>query len=118
MRRGPVRRRLPHSRVAAPPVVGQAAAPGSEAEFGGGGIVTASVEVGIDHYRTLLESVFDERVVAWTAEAEASEHFPRALIEHLGASGVFAHKWGDSQHPDVAKLVALAFQLGQLGSAG
>jgi alkylation response protein AidB-like acyl-CoA dehydrogenase len=80
--------------------------------------VTASVEVGIDQYRTLLNGVFDERVVAWTAEAEASEHFPRALIEHLGASGVFAQKWGDSQHPDVAKLVALAFQLGQLGSAG
>jgi alkylation response protein AidB-like acyl-CoA dehydrogenase len=80
--------------------------------------VTASVEVGIDQYRSLLDGVFDERVVAWTAEAEASEHFPRALIEHLGASGVFAQKWGDGQHPDVAKLVALAYQLGQLGSAG
>jgi alkylation response protein AidB-like acyl-CoA dehydrogenase len=80
--------------------------------------VTASVEVGIDQYRTLLNGVFDERVVAWTAGAEASEHFPRALIEHLGATGVFAQKWGEHQHPDVAKLVALAFQLGQLGSAG
>lgn len=69
-------------------------------------------------YRALLDHVFDDQVVAWTAEAEASERFPRKLIEHLGQSGVFSHKWGDSAHPDVEKLVALAFALGHLGSAG
>ncbi|CAN5386114.1 mycobactin biosynthesis acyl-ACP dehydrogenase MbtN [soil metagenome] len=80
--------------------------------------MTASVEAGIDVYRTLLDGVFDDRVAAWTAEAEATERFPRALIEHLGASGVFTHKWGERRRPDVAKLVALAYKLGNLGSAG
>jgi acyl-ACP dehydrogenase len=80
--------------------------------------MTASVETGIDDYRALLDGVFDDRVTAWTAEAEASERFPRALIEHLGASGVFTQKWDESQHPDVAKIVALAYKLGHLGSAG
>jgi acyl-ACP dehydrogenase len=80
--------------------------------------MTASVETSIDEYRALLDGVFDDRVTAWTAEAEASERFPRALIEHLGASGVFTQKWGASQHPDVAKIIALAYKLGHLGSAG
>jgi alkylation response protein AidB-like acyl-CoA dehydrogenase len=71
-----------------------------------------------DDYQTLLDDVFDQQVTNWTSEAEASQRFPRKLIEHLGKSGVFAHKWGDSQHPDMAKLVALAFALGRLGSAG
>ena len=31
---------------------------------------------------------------------------------------MFAHKWRNGQHPDVPKLVALAFALGRLGSAG
>ncbi len=74
--------------------------------------------LGIDEYRALLDDVFDRQIVEWTAGAEASERFPRKLIEHLGQSGVFAHKWGDGQHPDVAKLIALAFALGRLGSAG
>ena len=72
----------------------------------------------IDEYRALLDDVFDRQIVDWTAEAEASERFPRKLIEHLGQSGVFAHKWADGQHPDVAKLIALASALGRLGSAG
>jgi acyl-ACP dehydrogenase len=82
--------------------------------------MTASVETGIDAYRELLKEVFDHKVVTWTAEAEASERFPRELIEHLGASGVFRSKWGPAggQHPDVAKLNELAFSLGRLGSAG
>lgn len=82
--------------------------------------MTAAAEIGIEGYRELLKEVFDEKVVAWTAEAEASEHFPRKLIEHLGASGVFRSKWGPAggQHPDVAKLNELAFSLGRLGSAG
>jgi acyl-ACP dehydrogenase len=82
--------------------------------------MTASVETDIDGYRELLNEVFDQKVVAWTAEAEASERFPRELIEHLGASGVFRSKWGPAggQHPDVAKLNELAFSLGRLGSAG
>lgn len=72
----------------------------------------------IDTYRALLDEVFDQQVADWTAEAEATERFPRALIERLGRTGVFAGKWSNGQHPDVAKLVALAFKLGQLRSAG
>ncbi|MET0898336.1 MAG: mycobactin biosynthesis acyl-ACP dehydrogenase MbtN [Mycobacterium sp.] len=82
--------------------------------------MTAPAEVGIEAYRELLKEVFDEKVVTWTSEAEAAESFPRKLIEHLGASGVFRSKWGPAggQHPDVAKLNELAFSLGRLGSAG
>ena len=80
--------------------------------------MTDPATLGIDEYRALLDDVFDRQIVEWTAEAEASERFPRKLIEHLGQSGVFAHKWDDGQHPDVAKLIALAFALGRLGSAG
>ncbi len=80
--------------------------------------MTASVDLGTGGYRALLEEVFDQKVVAWTAEAEATERFPRQLIEHLGASGVFAAKWGDDVQPDVGKLLELAYRLGHLGSAG
>ncbi|WP_157118247.1 mycobactin biosynthesis acyl-ACP dehydrogenase MbtN [Mycobacterium sherrisii] len=69
-------------------------------------------------YRTLLAGVFDERVTAWTAEAEARQRFPRELIEYLGARGVFATKWTDQAQPDVGKLVELALALGHLASAG
>jgi alkylation response protein AidB-like acyl-CoA dehydrogenase len=79
--------------------------------------VTAAVHTDED-YQDLLARVFDERVTRWTAEAEASERFPRAVIEHLGRSGVFAEKWKQGQPPDVAKLIALALELGRLGSAG
>ncbi|HXY67770.1 MAG TPA: mycobactin biosynthesis acyl-ACP dehydrogenase MbtN [Mycobacterium sp.] len=77
-----------------------------------------SADPGIDNYRSLLDEVFGDKVVAWTAEAEASERFPRELIEYLGKAGVFAQKWTCGQHPDIAKLNALAFALGWLGSAG
>lgn len=80
--------------------------------------MTASAVTGLQEYRRLLDGVFDDRVTAWTAEAEATERFPRALIEYLGSSGVFAAKWGADQHPDVAKLLELAYRLGHLGSAG
>ena len=80
--------------------------------------MTATVELTVDDYRRLLDEVFDERVVAWTAEAEASERFPRALIEYLGSTGVFTGKWGDGPQPHVGKLLELAYQLGRLGSAG
>lgn len=72
----------------------------------------------VDAYRALLAETFDAKVTAWTAEAEATERFPRALIEHLGACGVFREKWGDEPQPDVAKLIELAFSLGRLASAG
>ncbi|MEZ0053232.1 alkylation response protein AidB-like acyl-CoA dehydrogenase [Mycobacterium sp. MAA66] len=72
----------------------------------------------IELYRALLSEAFDDQVRAWTAEAEETERFPRKLIEHLGRSGVFAAKWGEAQHPDVAKVFALANELGKLGSAG
>ncbi|MCV7191306.1 mycobactin biosynthesis acyl-ACP dehydrogenase MbtN [Mycolicibacterium brumae] len=80
--------------------------------------MTASTEVTFADYRQLLDEVFDDRVTAWTAEAETSERFPRKLIEYLGSSGVFAAKWGSGQHPDVARLLELAYKLGHLGSAG
>lgn len=72
----------------------------------------------VEEYRELLERVFDSSVTAWTAEAEETERFPRQLIEHLGRSGVFTEKWGDSQQPDLGKLFELAFALGRTGSAG
>ncbi|HEY5841034.1 MAG TPA: acyl-CoA dehydrogenase family protein, partial [Mycobacterium sp.] len=80
--------------------------------------MTASVALDVAGYRALLDEVFDEQVVVWTAEAEANERFPRKLIEYLGASGVFTGKWGDQIQPDVGKLLELAYQLGHLGSAG
>ncbi|OBF21544.1 mycobactin biosynthesis acyl-ACP dehydrogenase MbtN [Mycobacterium sp. ACS4331] len=80
--------------------------------------MTATIGTSLEEYRELLAEVFDDRVTAWTAEAEETERFPRKLIEHLGRSGVFTAKWGDSQHPDVAKLLELAYRLGRLGSAG
>ena len=69
-------------------------------------------------YRALLTEAFDDRVTEWTSEAEATQRFPRKLIEHLGASGVFAAKWTDQVQPDVNKLVELALALGHLASAG
>jgi alkylation response protein AidB-like acyl-CoA dehydrogenase len=81
--------------------------------------VTAISETVFDvDYRALLSEVFDDRVTEWTAEAEAQQSFPRKLIEHLGASGVFTAKWSDQTQPDVNKLVELAFALGHLASAG
>ncbi len=50
-------------------------------------------ELSIDEYRALLDEVFNDDVIKWTAEAEESERFPRKLIEHLGQRGVFAQKW-------------------------
>jgi len=72
----------------------------------------------VNAYRAMLTDVFDDKVVAWTAEAEATERFPRHLIEHLGARGVFREKWSGGAQPDVAKLIELASALGRLGSAG
>jgi alkylation response protein AidB-like acyl-CoA dehydrogenase len=80
--------------------------------------VTTAETCTTEGYRELLGEVFDDRVRQWTAEAEESERFPRELIEYLGRSEVFAAKWGDSEHPDVAKVFALAEELGKLGSAG
>ncbi len=72
----------------------------------------------IADYQRLLDATFDDRVRAWTAEAECIERFPRQLIERLGAAGVFSHKWTDNTLPDVAKLIELAAALGRLMSAG
>lgn len=83
--------------------------------------MTTSVPVDIDAYRELLDEVFDSTITEWTAEAEDSERFPRKMIEHLGARGVFRSKWGapeGGQMPDVPKLLELAYKLGHLGSAG
>jgi hypothetical protein len=83
--------------------------------------MTTHLDLDLAGYQALLGRVFDGQVTTWTAEAEAAERFPRELIEHLGAHGVFRGKWGPAeggQHPDVARLNALAFALGRLGSAG
>lgn len=72
----------------------------------------------LQEFEELLDRVFDDRVRAWTAEAERTGTFPRQLIEYLGKEGVFSAKWGDAQQPDVAKVIALALRLGRLGSAG
>ncbi|WP_025735206.1 mycobactin biosynthesis acyl-ACP dehydrogenase MbtN [Mycobacterium genavense] len=81
--------------------------------------MTATGQIVFDaDYRALLADAFDDRVTEWTAEAEAQQRFPRKLIEHLGASGVFSAKWTDQTQPDVGKLVELALALGQLASAG
>lgn len=79
---------------------------------------TQSLGTALDDYRDLLAGAFDDRVLAWTAEAEAQQRFPRQLIEHLGARGVFSQKWGGGPLPNVAKLVELALALGRLSSAG
>ncbi|MGH3580484.1 MAG: mycobactin biosynthesis acyl-ACP dehydrogenase MbtN [Mycobacterium sp.] len=72
----------------------------------------------VEDFPALLHRVFNDQVRTWTSEAEASEHFPRQLIEYLGREGVFAAKWGDEQQPDVGDVIALAMELGRLGSAG
>ncbi|MBS2079922.1 acyl-CoA dehydrogenase, partial [Mycobacterium tuberculosis] len=77
-----------------------------------------TTQTSLDGYRGLMADAFDEQVLAWTTEAEARQQFPRELIEHLGARGVFSEKWGDGALPDVGKLVELAFALGRLSSAG
>ncbi len=41
-----------------------------------------------EDFSALLERVFNDQVRAWTAEAEATEHFPRALIEYLAGRRV------------------------------
>ncbi|CDO89893.1 acyl-CoA dehydrogenase [Mycobacterium triplex] len=81
--------------------------------------MTATGQIVFDaDYRALLADAFDDRVTEWTSEAEAQQRFPRKLIEHLGASGVFAAKWTDQTQPDVGKLIELALALGHLASAG
>lgn len=80
--------------------------------------MTTSADLSLDQYRSLLDEAFGAQVVAWTAEAEATERFPRHLIEYLGKAGVFSGKWGDRQQPDVARLLELAYRLGHLGSGG
>lgn len=81
-------------------------------------MVTNPHRLTVDEYRALLVDVFDEQIVDWTAEAEVRERFPRKMIEHFGQAGVFSHKWGEDVQPDVEKLLALAYSLGRLGSAG
>ena len=59
--------------------------------------MTTSGGADIEGYRELLDEVFDDTIVDWTAEAEASERFPRKLIEHLGARGVFREQVGSGR---------------------
>ncbi|MCV7175128.1 acyl-CoA dehydrogenase family protein [Mycolicibacterium sphagni] len=74
----------------------------------------------MSEFDDLLDATFDEQVRLWTVDAEASERFPRQLIEHLGKSGVFRHKWGEptQTQADLGKLIALASALGDQMSAG
>ncbi|APE35363.1 acyl-CoA dehydrogenase [Nocardia mangyaensis] len=68
-------------------------------------------------YSDLLARAFDDRVVRWTEQAEQDNTFPRVLLEHLGAQGVFARKWNDRKVTDLGEHFALARELGALGSA-
>lgn len=79
---------------------------------------TTPAEISVQEFEELLDRVFDDRIAGWTAQAEKTEKFPRELIEYLGREGVFSAKWGVTQQPDVAKVIALADRLGRLGSGG
>ena len=81
-------------------------------------LADSSTTTSVEQFEQLLDRVFDDRVRDWTAEAERTDRFPRELIEYLGREGVFEAKWGQDTQPDVAKVIALALQLGKLGSAG
>lgn len=72
----------------------------------------------LDEYRDLLDAVFDDEVTAMVHEAERTELFPRALLEKLGAAGVFRAKWAGQTKPDVAKLFELGYRLGRTASTG
>jgi alkylation response protein AidB-like acyl-CoA dehydrogenase len=78
----------------------------------------AQEQLSAEGFQALLRSVVDDEVRAWVEEAEKDERFPRKLIERFGQSGVFEDKWASGALPDVAKLVALGFALGGLGSVG
>ena len=41
--------------------------------------MTDAAGLSIEEYRALLDKVFDEQVVGWTAEAEASERLAAAM---------------------------------------
>lgn len=71
-----------------------------------------------DSYADLLARAFDDRVVQWTEQAEQDNEFPRVLLKHLGAEGVFARKWDNRKLTDLGDHFALARELGALGSAG
>ena len=66
----------------------------------------------------MLDEVFDDRVTAMVNEAERTEIFPRALLDKLGAAGVFRAKWAGATRPDVAKLFELGYRLGRTASTG
>lgn len=70
-----------------------------------------------DSYSELLARAFDARVVQWTEQAEQDSQFPRMLLEHLGTEGVFARKWDNRELTDLGDHLALARELGALGSA-
>ncbi|GED96387.1 acyl-CoA dehydrogenase family protein [Gordonia crocea] len=72
----------------------------------------------LEQYRELLDQVFDDEVAALVQEAERTELFPRALLEKLGAAGVFRAKWAGATKPDVAKLFELGYRLGATASTG
>ena len=76
-----------------------------------------TVETPVQTYAELLDAAFDEQVTAWTAQAELDHRFPRPLLEHLGAEGVFVRKWEDRKVTDLHDHFALGAHLGALGSA-
>lgn len=77
-----------------------------------------STETSAESYDELLARVFDERVVAWTEQSEKDKKFPRELLGHLGAAGVFERKWENRKLTDLSEHFALASRLGALNSAG
>ena len=84
----------------------------------GGEARTFTEPLPLPEYRQLLDEVFDDRVTAMVNEAERTEIFPRALLDKLGAAGVFRAKWAGATRPDVAKLFELGYRLGRTASTG
>ncbi|WP_238421891.1 acyl-CoA dehydrogenase family protein [Gordonia sp. 'Campus'] len=76
-----------------------------------------SLDTALQSYTELLDAAFDEKVTAWTEQAERDHHFPRPLLEHLGEAGVFTRKWEDRKLTDLHDHFALGRRLGSLGSA-
>lgn len=78
-------------------------------------LISAAAPTG--SYSDLLARAFGDLVVQWTEQAERDHLFPRKLLEHLGAEGVFAGKWENRTLTDLGDHLALARELGALGSA-
>lgn len=73
----------------------------------------------LDAFRAHLDTIIDsESTRRMIDEAERNNVFPREFVRLLGREGVYAAKWGDRAQPSLGHTLALAEQLGRLGSGG